>query len=343
MRKTGWATALLGVEAITAIAGAAGGKPTPTPETPAPRVRGGFTGNGSDTDSRLYLFSGTRLSGREFYLDDLWYYRIAQSPAWTKVTPTSRRKPGGRVFPGWSCGHGTCLLNGGLYAGYMPPNSWTYTEDTRAWSELDCRSVSCPPPRYAPAQAYDGVRAEHVLFGGASNASGQTVALADTYTFANGTWTAKSPASSPPARAYAATAFVRDKGVVVYGGSDIGSTLNDMWVWNGSTWTEVAQSGGPALRRATMAWTLSNRLLVTNGYRDSAWNENSWYFTFSDSGLSGTWSKALGHGGCTTTGSDPAIHEEASMTFDLDANTQVFFGGFKSPTVFGNTVQCSAP
>jgi hypothetical protein len=52
---------------------------------------------------------------------------------------------------------------------------------------------------------------------------------------------------NPPARSGAAMAYDSAAGVtVMYGGSAAtGSALHDTWLWNGTTWALVAQSGGP--------------------------------------------------------------------------------------------------
>src|ERR1700679_2755635 len=64
------------------------------------------------------------------------------------------------------------------------------------------------------------------------------------------TWTQLSPATSPPARAFAAMAY--DAGtnqVVLFGGQ--GSTnnaLGDTWTWNGTTWTQLSPATSPPAR-----------------------------------------------------------------------------------------------
>lgn len=323
-----------------------GNKPPVVEQGPPGRARAGFTGNGSASEVRLYLFGGMNYtSGRNgpllTYPRDLWYYTPEGTTRWHKVTSSSTKSPGGRTFPGWSCGDGACVLNGGFgsIAGF--PDTWIYSETSSAWSKVDCRRTACPPGRYTPAQAYDPDNNTHVMFGGMSGVDGSShVRLGDTYTFENGIWVAQEPETSPPARGYAAAAFVPGKGVVIFGG--IGSAppvLGDMWVWDGTTWSNVTyQNTGPALTRATAAWT-SKGLLIANGYKaNDSLNTNSWYFNFD----TGVWTEVAGRGGCVSVGgSDLTVHPEANMAFD--GVSQAFFGGYENSMTYGNTVECSLP
>src|SRR5262249_46849491 len=65
------------------------------------------------------------------------------------------------------------------------------------------------------------------------------------------TWVQLSPASSPPARSYLAMTYDAASGKIIMFGGDNGTTyLNDTWTFDGFTWTQVAVSHSPPARAA---------------------------------------------------------------------------------------------
>lgn len=309
-----------------------------------------FSGNGNDAGgtSRLFLFGGDGGSPDYKQLNDLWYYR-ADTHQWT-LAPTGRTKPSPRHGVGWSCGGGQCVAASGGYAGALK-ESWTYTESTAAWSQLNCKRYTCPPARWYSTMAYDPSRYQHVLFGGEQSSN---VLLDDTYTFAGGRWTARNPTNRPPPREAAAAAFARGavKMVVLYGGVFLKTVNNmgyyaarcDMWAWNGSTWQSISMSGGgPCLEMPSMVWSPgSDDLIVSGGYTlvdgGERPNHEVWHFKF-NTATSGTWSKDTGSlAYCASTVSPGAV-----MAFDVPTGAKVFFGGFQNfphTVAVGNTTFC---
>lgn len=96
-----------------------------------------------------------------------------------------------------------------------------------------------PPGRSQACLAFDEARDEVVLFGGAAG-----VTLGDTWIFHDNTWRQEFPPSSPPGLARVACAWdpVRDVVVVVGGVSDLGQN-EDVWEWDGGTWSLSASLG----------------------------------------------------------------------------------------------------
>ncbi len=100
-------------------------------------------------------------------------------------------------------------------------------------------------------------------------------------------WTKRSPATSPPARSMAAMYYdaVKQK-VVVFGGkkkageAGASDALNDMWEWNGTTWSKVTFTGGPGARlQGRMAWDSKRDVAVYYGGYDPAtetWHTDTW-------------------------------------------------------------------
>jgi hypothetical protein len=336
------------------------GNNTPPLTYPPGRFFHGFTGNGGTTagTSRLYMFGGAADWSTD--LLDLWSYANAGSTgaAWTFV-PGGTLAPSVRHLMGWSCGGGQCVMVNGWRGASWVKETWVYSESTRTWTQVSCgRRILCPGERADPTAAYDPVRRRHLLFGGYG--MGDSL-LSDTFLFdaTTGTWQQIGGGVTPPAREGAAAAYVTGVGVVMFGGWGnpcCVTTLNDMHVWNGSSWAPVASAVTsdpprtvPTIALASMAWDASrNAAIVTGGFLTS-WhtpNVETWYVTFSNSSGAwrATWTLASGIGCQAAAGSppDPVVHPGARMAFDPVAGVQVFFGGEASEgeASYANTVEC---
>src|SRR4029079_4071323 len=96
------------------------------------------------------------------------------------------------------------------------------------------------------------------------------------------TWAQESPAMSPPARSGAALGyFAPAKQVVLFGGNNGTSNLNDTWIWDGATWTQQSPTTSPSPRTgAVMAYDEATRQLVLfggSGNTDTwAWDGTNW-------------------------------------------------------------------
>lgn len=115
-----------------------------------------------------------------------------------------------------------------------------------------------PSPRYGHAMAYDEARGVTVLFGGylcadtlcAPGSAGAPVAYQDTWEWNGTTWTERVVASPPPARwLHAMTYDPQRQRVVMIGGRDGGNALttNDVWEWDGTTWSVRSTIGDPTI------------------------------------------------------------------------------------------------
>jgi hypothetical protein len=123
--------------------------------------------------------------------------------------------------------------------------STTWTWGAKGWT-LHVPPVS-PPAGQGGLLAFDAAHRVAVLFGGMPN---------NTWTWDGKTWTDQHPATSPPPRASgAAMAYEpRSKTVILIGGFDLrGRALNDMWSWNGISWTELHPNRLPPLVEIGMA------------------------------------------------------------------------------------------
>ena len=95
---------------------------------------------------------------------------------------------------------------------------------------------------------WDSRTGEVLLFGGRTVP--QNVDLSDTWKFDGTDWTQATGATSPAARNQHSFTHVTGTGVsVMFGGVANGTTLQDLWVWDGEEWqTPIAPTGTPTPR-----------------------------------------------------------------------------------------------
>jgi len=146
----------------------------------------------------------------------------------------------------------------------------TWVWDFTTWTKA--QPSSHPEGRLEANFVYDPVSKVSVLFGG----MGQNSFLGDTWLWNGKDWQKQNPAVSPLPRSGAAMAYDETRQVIMlFGGQTTGSSrqstpLNDTWIWDGKTWTELhpttrppAESGNPI----SMAFdaTHQNMVLIDQG------------------------------------------------------------------------------
>lgn len=159
--------------------------------------------------------------------------------------------------------HGQVVLFGGS-AGTL------YYGDTWIWNGANWTLMSpqtSPPARFGHTMAYDAARGQVVLFGG--NGSNNTL-LNDTWAWDGADWSQKStPFSAPPVRYRSAMVYdSAHKVIVLFGGlqSKFNSTLNDTWIWDGSSWSQRSPATSPEpLESMAMAYDSSHGQVVMFG------------------------------------------------------------------------------
>jgi hypothetical protein len=260
---------------------------------------------------------------------------------------------------GWSSGAGQCVMVNGYRGPSWVKETWIFNESTQTWSQASCgRRVLCPSERADLTMAYDPSRAVHILFGGWGM---NGTLLNDTFLFnaATKTWQQVSGGTTPPPREGAAAVFVPGAGVVMFGGWGnpcCVTTLNDMHIWNGTSWAPVVSTVNtdppravPTIALASVAWDADrNAMIVTGGFLTS-WhtsNDETWYVSiaWSNGAWRATWALASGIGCQSVANSppDPVVHPGARMAFDPVFGVQLFFGGEaeEGASSYANTVEC---
>lgn len=191
--------------------------------------------------------------------------------------PTTRSRPA-MVYD--AARHQTFLI-GGSQGEFDLPVAEHWAWDGEIWSQLT------PNPPFAlvdAAAAYDARRDRVVLFGGIG-VSGKVNELWEW----NGSRWIKHPSTGawPPARSGHTLVYdpVRQRSVLFGGITETNFVLNDLWEWDGTSWTQIHPTSPlpPPRRDHAMVYDEARRALVLFGGNDS-WKElqDVWLLRYDD-------------------------------------------------------------
>jgi hypothetical protein len=143
----------------------------------------------------------------------------------------------------------------------------------RAWRVVTL--AHAPAARQQHTLVYDSGRHRIILFGGYASPN----LLNDTWEYDGVDWTRRDPPVKPPPRRLATMVYDPVHQLVVLFGGEANSVLaldtffprDDMWTFDGNTWTEVKPSPRPSPRTwAGTAWdTARSRLVLYGGQHDT--------------------------------------------------------------------------
>lgn len=201
---------------------------------------------------------------------------------------------------------------------------FTSGSDTWQWNGTIWKQVATtgPAARGFPGMAYDPVLKAIVMFGG-YNLSTSTY-LNDSYAWNGTAWVSRAPSGPPSIRRPAAMVTdVAHNQILMFGGVNSGSALNDLWSWSsdkfGSYWTHLTPLGGSPSARvsAAMAWLPGRKALAL----------------FSGGGAADTWELAYStvdaqwHWVADTLTVHPSARGNLGAAYDDVNDAMVVFGG----------------
>ena len=105
-------------------------------------------------------------------------------------------------------------------------------------------------------------------------------------------WTQKNPSSKPSARDKHAMCYISGGRVLLFGGYDGSSYLQDTWVYDVSsnTWTQPSVNTPPGVRSETgMAYIGNDQALLFGGKNSYMKLGDTWLFSYNPSNNTGTW------------------------------------------------------
>lgn len=166
----------------------------------------------------------------------------------------------------WDAARGVLVMFGG-----GPYYSDTWEWDGTSWAQ---RGTGGPSGRREHSMAYDAVRQRVVLWGGVPLPS--STRLTDTWEWDGSVWRERFGLTPPDLQApdVAATFDTSRSRFVLCGGqSGSGAYTNAVWEFEGTAWTRLPTSGGPAtISKAALAYdAASQRLLSFGGVAQSVW------------------------------------------------------------------------
>lgn len=173
--------------------------------------------------------------------------------------------------------------------------------------------------------AYDPYVGRVVLYGG-MNQSGAP--LGATWTYRAGNWSQVLTSPLPPARFDPALVFdAKDNYVLLFGGVNRTTYLNDTWTYQSGAWQQITTSiAPPPLAGASITYDAHDGYVVLfGGHNATTFFNSTWTYA------GGTWTNRSSTSGAI------GPRASAAMTFDPVDHYVVLFGGYNGVTYLGGT------
>lgn len=198
------------------------------PTSPPARGLGGLAADGT---GNLVLFGGVTSSGT--FLNDTWTW---DGKSWTQQFPGQSPSPRSQMAMAYDPTNASVVLFGGcnVYAGPCTlDDTWVWNGLAKTWAPLN---PAVHPSGRRTVMTYDVASKTMLLFGG-DNAEG--VQYTDSWVWSGANWQQIFPENTPPARTSPNMVYDEALGAIVLFGGYAGTwqdSLNDTWLWNGTTW-----------------------------------------------------------------------------------------------------------
>jgi hypothetical protein len=215
--------------------------------------------------------------------------------------------------------HASCTINGKVYVfGGTDDQTVSFTEvdiydpatdtwETKAPMGVGTYNVNCA---VVAGKAY--------IVGGYDGASSDYLSDLQIYdpVVSFDLWLEQSPMSSPPPRHHHAMAYDTARGVVVlFGGYNATTSLDDTWEWDGKYWAQRFPADKPPMRLChAMAYDSTRGVVVMFGGKDTLHKNDTWEWD----GVN--WMQRV-------PASSPPVRHGHSMTYDSARGVVVLFGG----------------
>jgi hypothetical protein len=248
-----------------------------------------------------YLFGGSSDSA------DTWAW---DGRYWVQISPFGPAKRVGHSMTFDTARKRTVLFGGSGPASQAFQDTWLF--DGAEWTQVEDIG---PSPRTGHQAAYDESRGRLVLFGGYQFVTGKNGVVGDTWEWDGTTWTQVEEIGPAPRQRHSMAYDSAKKRIVLFGGQvrtgGADQPVNDTWEWDGTRWTQVADTGPTARARAAM--TSIGGGLVLHGGDSQQTFDDTWQWS------SGTWLKVQDIG--------PSARRAHAMSYDTARNAVVLFGG----------------
>jgi len=188
----------------------------------------------------VVVFGGTGAGGR---IADTWTW---DRRGWTLQHPAASPPTRAYAQMAYEGATRTVLLFGGNDGTNDLGDTWSWNGSQ--WTRLS--PAAAPPARQLGGMAYDPLLRRVVLFGGSTSSA--LAGANDTWSWDGVTWQQLAPKVSPPKRSEITMVYDPAIGrLVFFGGLDFshsGLFTQDLWTFDGLTWTQITDPGAPAPR-----------------------------------------------------------------------------------------------
>ena len=199
----------------------------------------------------------------------------ASERIWSQRFPTTL-KPAARTehATAYDLKRGRTIMFGGQDEDGKLQDVWEW--DGTRWDFVIVGGES-PSPRAGHAMAYDAARGLTVMFGGLTV---EGTLSDETWIWNGNAWRKATPAVAPPGREFHRMTYFPERGTVILFGGLSASELDDVWEWDGETWSEVTATGPvpPARWNHAMAYDPVRGRIVLYGGRATSPRADMWWW-----------------------------------------------------------------
>lgn len=291
------------------------------PAGPAPDRRSGMAMVYDSEAGNVILFGGWDV---DTDFGDTWVYDLAAN-TWTDISAPTAPPPRSLSQLVYDPAGGKVVLFGGTSDSGRYADTWAYDPVANTWADLT--GPTAPSARGVHSMVYDSDFGQIVLFGGYND----TGELGDTWVYdpVASTWADLQPAGDLPSprRAHAMAYDPVSGQMILFGGYNGSTVLNDTWAYDPATntWTELAPAGAVPVARANHRMVYdeaAGQVIIFGGYD----GQNELYDTWAYDPATNTWTDL------DPLGPPPPAREEHAMVYDSAGDRVIVFGGFDYPS-----------
>jgi len=291
------------------------------PNGSPPEARYGHYAICDPAGDRMIMFGGYGYPG---YFRDTWQLSLEDPPSWSQLATSGRPGYGSGAAAVYDPVASRAVVFWGQPAGYTETLTLS---GGPTWRTL-VGSGGTPGVRYGHTALYDPLRDRLLFFGGVEIQPYLSAYRGDTWALSlpgNPTWSLlAAPGSGPVSRAWHAAVYDgrRDR-MIVIGGSDGDSLLDDVWAFSFAepvAWMRLTPSGAtPSARfRHTAVYDPVGDRVVLFGGNDGERRNDVWMLSPADPPA---WTEAA------PSGTPPTPRDFHSAVYDAVGHAMIVFGG----------------
>ncbi len=275
---------------------------------PSGRYGASFAYDANSSAAYVVLFGGAGATSLD---NDTWEF---VKGSWQELDPHRAPSPRFGAAMTYDPANGEVILFGGCGEETCFADTWDFSGGE--WTNIT--PSNSPPELNGSGLVYDAAEGYAVLYG--SDLVDDAL-FPETWTFSGGAWTNVTASAGGPSGRFASGSVAAEggasPGVVLFGGKQLdGASLNDTWVFQKGTWTNVSPEDSPAARGFPgFVWDPSLGVDVLFGGIGTAFFDD----TYTWNGTA--WARAPAP-------TLPPARYAPSLAYDAASGTDVLFGGY---------------